>query len=267
MSLSLSKSRSQPQQSFWKRSYFNLLDRELRQWLPNRRKFWFSVLTWTILTAIVSSTWVTSNKDVVPAPYSPTVAGWLFVASMRGVLSLQGIVSEEKLTGTLGWILSKPVPRSAFYLAKLNAQMIVAFVISVLIQAIFFSLTRFQSIDLIGLPLTILYLTLIVWFYQSLTTMLDVITTNKVAKLGIPLALILIGNFFTMIDPTPRIDAFTIWGYVLPWGMNAPLVNNSIPQVLVTGQPLTTIAPAIATALWIPVFCAIGIRHLNRQEL
>lgn len=53
---------------------------------------------------------------------------------MLGVFSLQGIISEEKLTGTLAWILSKPVPSSAFYLAKLISQMIVTFVISVLVQ-------------------------------------------------------------------------------------------------------------------------------------
>lgn len=264
--MSLSLVRSHPKQQFWKRSYFNLMTRELCQWLPNRRKFWFSGLTWTLLTAIVSALWLTSDQDIAPAPYSPTVAGWLFIASMRGVLSLQSIVSEEKLTGTLAWILSKPVPRSTFYLAKLSAQMLVACMISVLIQG-FFLFPRFPAVNSIGFILVMVYLTLIVWFYQSLTTMLDVITTNKTARLGVPIALILMGNIFTLIDSTTEIDLITILGYTLPWGMNAPLVKNSIAEVLITGQPLATIAPVIATALWIPIFCAIGIRHLNRQEL
>jgi ABC-type transport system involved in cytochrome c biogenesis permease component len=241
--------------------------RELRQWFPDRRKVWFAILTWTILTTLISGIWLTSDQDIAPPPYSSTVAGWLFIAAMRGVLSLQSILSEERLTGTLSWILSKPVPRSAFYLAKLNAQMIVAFVISVLIQGVFFAFTRFPAVNLGGFLLVIVYLTLIVWFYQSLTMMLDVLTTNKVAKLGIPIALILIGNFFTLLDPNPQINGITILGYLLPWGMNAPLVGNDIPNVLVTGQPLMTSAPVIATLLWIFLFCAIGIHHLNRQEL
>jgi ABC-type transport system involved in multi-copper enzyme maturation permease subunit len=110
---SFSHSQSQPKYQFWQRSFFNLLQRELNQWLPNYRKFWLAILTWTIVTYVVSGIWFQSSNDVAPPPYTSIISGWLFVSSMRGVFSLQGIISEEKLTGTLAWILSKPVPRSA----------------------------------------------------------------------------------------------------------------------------------------------------------
>lgn len=265
--VSLSRSASRSDRRFWWRSFSNLLQRELRQWLPIRLKFWLAILVWTTITAIVSAFWFTSNRDLAPPPYSSVFAGWLFVSSMRGVFTLQGIISEEKLTGTLAWILSKPVPRFAFYWAKLISQMIVAFVISVLVPGALFACTTLPSINLPGFLLASLYLTLVMWFYQCMTTMLDVTLGNKAAKVGIPVAIILIGNFFTLFDPNPYFDSITFLGFILPWGLDAPLVNNDLPMLAATGQPLTTSAPVIATAFWIPVFCVIGIWHLNRQEM
>lgn len=263
-------SSSHPQQQsneFWRRSFFNLLQRELNQWLPNHRKFWFSILIWTIVTYIVSGIWFQSNQDVAPPSYTSTISGWLFVSSMRGVFSLQGIISEEKLTGTLAWILSKPVPRSAFYLAKLISQMIVTFVISVLVQGIFFSLTSLQNANQPGFLLTSLFLALIIWFYQSLITMLDVIIGSKVAKMAIPVALILIGNFFTFIQPNQDIDVMAFLGHILPWGINARMLKNDLAMLAATGQHLTNIIPVVATVLWIPIFSIIGIWRLNSQEI
>lgn len=263
--VSLFGSASRFDRQFWWRSFLNLLQLSLRQWLPSRLKFWLAILVWTTLTQMVCAFWFTTNTDPIP-PVSQLFGGWLFVSTMRGVFTIQGIISEEKLTGTMAWILSKPVPRSAFYLAKLIAQMVVALVVSVLVTSVFAYANLGYTLNPTGFLQASLYLTLATWFYQSLTTMLDVALSNKAAKIGIPVALILMGNFYTLFDDRSH-ALVKFLGYILPWGLDALIVHNDLPQLATTGQPLTTLAPVIATVLGIPLFCSLGIWQLNCQEM
>jgi ABC-2 type transport system permease protein len=186
------------------------------------------------------------------------------LAPAVGVVILgQEAIIQERQTGTLAWILSKPVSRIAFLLAKFLADALGILVTMVLVQGLVaFYIYRASTAITLSIPhflagLGLIYLLLL--FYLSLTLMLSVWFRSRGPVIGLPMVLIF-GNQLTGIAP---------WlGKILPWNLVMDLGPDqpALGVLLAQGQPLPTLAPIFGTALLTGMFIFIALWRFGREE-
>jgi ABC-2 type transport system permease protein len=184
---------------------------------------------------------------------------------------MQNEVVGEKRSGTAAWILSKPISRPAFLVAKLLADALGIAVTMVLAQGVIaYVITGVVVGDWLS-PLAFLaalgaHLTNIL-FYLALTLMLGVLFEHPAPVIGIPMAFLFAQNFLggqlAQIHPA--------LAHVLPWSLAIPVNGGgpdakSVAMALAAGQPtpLTAVYVALVAAA---LFVAIGIAVFQRQEL
>jgi hypothetical protein len=96
-------------------------------------------------------------------------------------------------------------------------------------------------------------------FYLTLTLMLATLFQGRGPVMGIPLFIL----FLWMIPDSARLAEFMPWRLVIDTGNNAlPALNG----YLLSGQPLPTVAPIIATALWCALFTGVAFWRIRREE-
>lgn len=179
-----------------------------------------------------------------------------------GVMILtQGAIVGEKESGTAAWILSKPVSRSAFILAKLIGNGFAFLIIMVIGQGAI----AFIQVAIAGAILSpmnfiaamgVNYLHLL--FYLSLSLMLGTMFSTRGAVIGIPIA-ILIGQ--SLVESI--IEAISPF-LVLMLPKNLPAIANlvSIGEPLPPEWPVPVIGLSILSILNI----TIAIWRLKREE-
>lgn len=175
----------------------------------------------------------------------------------------QDAIIQERQTGTIAWVLSKPVSRTAFLLAKLSADATGVIVTMVLAQGLIaywiykagtgitLSILHFFA----GLGLVILLLL----FYLTLTLMLGTLFHSRGPVIGIPMVLVF-GNQLAGLAP--------VLGKIMPWNLVMDLgPEQPALAVLVTqGQTLTTVTPIIGTVTLIITFTAISLWRFSQEE-
>lgn len=175
----------------------------------------------------------------------------------------QDAIIQERQTGTIAWVLSKPVSRTAFLLAKLSADATGVIVTMVLAQGLIaywiykagtgitLSILHFFT----GLGLVILLLL----FYLTLTLMLGTLFHSRGPVIGIPMVLVF-GNQLAGLAP--------VLGKIMPWNLVMDLgPEQPALAVLVTqGQTLTTVTPIIGTVTLIITFTAISLWRFSQEE-
>ncbi len=253
----------------WRTGFNNLFRKENRDWWGTR-SWLVQVIIWTailigILAAVLFSP--TENDPVgVLAVTGLTV--FFAVGGMAlpiGALIMgQEEVLDEKRSGTAAWILSKPVSRIAFILAKISANAIGILLILVLLEgALAYGLIAavtghaFPVLPYLG-ALGVLYLE--VMFYFLLALMFSAATNSRGAAIGIPIAILFSFQFIVGLAP---------WTLeIMPWGLTNPGSSALQPALVVSvvlGQTVS-LTPIIATLLWCVLFVAIGMWKFNRDE-
>jgi ABC-2 type transport system permease protein len=111
----------------WRRGFANLLRNENRLWWGTR-KWLIHLLLWlVVLNGFILLIGLAEGQEANnPVPLYDTLIQVFFqigaFATAIGVVTTaQGAIVREKQLGTAAWILSKPVSRSAFVLAKFVA--------------------------------------------------------------------------------------------------------------------------------------------------
>src|SRR5215217_4770161 len=111
----------------WRRGFANLLRNENRQWWGTRKGLIHLLLWLIVLNGLILLVGLPSSRESGdPVPLYTTLIQVFFqvgaLATAIGVVTTaQGAIVREKQLGTAAWILSKPVARSAFVLAKFVA--------------------------------------------------------------------------------------------------------------------------------------------------
>lgn len=256
----------------WRAGFSNLLRKENRDWWGTKR--WLvQVIIWTLILNGILATLLTAPTEQGGGapPESKDVLGLTVFFALAGialgigvVISGQGEVIDEKRSGTAAWILSKPVSRGAFILAKLISNAITILVIMVLLQgAIAYLLIRGltgSALPIGGFLAALGVLYLGVMFYFTLTLMLSAISNNRGAAIGIPLVILFSYQFLINVAP---------WlGQIMPWGLTSSLGSNttSIALRLALEQPLASITPILATLAWCVLFVVAAMWRFNREE-
>jgi ABC-2 type transport system permease protein len=237
---------------------------------------WWRTRTWLVhsiiwLVLVNGILLAVLNAPVEAADASQVPSGTMFFVLMGGlmtalgiILVMQGTVLDEKKSGTAAWVLSKPVSRRAFIVAKLTANGLAALLIMIVLQgAVAYVLLSTGGKTppalppfLAGLGLMALHLL----FYLTLTLMLSTLFNERGVVLGVPLALVFGAQLF--MGFAPALAQIMPWSIVLPLSMGSPALAN----LVMDGQPLPTVVPIIATVLWIVTFVGVALWRFEREE-
>ncbi len=247
----------------WRGGLRNLLRGELGNWWKSNT-WWVQSLIWVgVINAILAGMlWGGEGIDWREAAALYTVFSGMF-PTIAVVIILQDAVVGEKESGTAAWVLSKPVSRSAFILAKLIANTSGVLVTMVLLPGI----VAFLQISLAGGQLSLVnflmgmgVLALNLLYYLTLTLMLGTLFDHRAAVIGIPLALAFGQQLILGLIP------FLI--EVLPWILIIPFGEYELPiaAALIQGQPPPTLTPLYAISISIVVFIAVSLWRFEREE-
>jgi ABC-type transport system involved in multi-copper enzyme maturation permease subunit len=257
----------------WQRGFLNLFRRELQTWWW--RRLLISLILWTLLVTGLPSLLVGGLRSTGQAAdllNEATVQRlgalftiWTSLPMFGAIFSMQGVISDERKTGTLAWVLSKPIMRSAFYLAKLLSNALVKLVVIVLLQgaiAVLLIAAQGGTLNFSGFVGAMLLVALVLLFYLSLTLMLDTILRSRAATIAIPVAVLIGGAFLpTILAALNQRDLAIFLLRITPWAL-----DSSNLQQLALGQSLREVSPIICTAAWTAIFTLAGISQFNRQE-
>jgi ABC-2 type transport system permease protein len=245
------------------------------QWWGTRRwliqiVIWFLVVNGPWVVSVIASLAGTSSQPQAQASQTAGEALMIFFAMGAlfpaiGVTILgQNAFIQGRESGTIAWVLSKPVSRPAFILSKLSADAIGILVTMVLTPGLVgFLICRF----ILGVPIPIFgflgalgLLFLHQLFYLGLVYMLGALFRSRGPVLGIPLVFIF----------TYQMHAALGWlGKILPWNLvlgPAEAMSSSLAALMVDGQPLPTVAPIIGTAALTLAFVLVALWRFNREE-
>ena len=249
----------------WRRGFANLLHNEYRQWWGTRKGPIHLLLWLIILNGLILLVGLPSSQEAGdPEPLYNTLIQVFFqvgaLATAIGVVTTaQGAIVREKQLGTAAWVLSKPVSRSAFVLAKFVAYAISFVSLAILIpSAIFYGQSLLLAghapelgVFLAGLGIMVVH----TLFYLALTLLLGTLFNTRGPISGIAMGLLYIGFLPPNLVPQALLLA-------LPW----TLKESAVGLVMGSALPAIWIIPVVATTLWIVVFLAVALWRFGREE-
>lgn len=235
----------------------NLVARESRKWFHTRR-WWTQILLWFFLlngfvifgmfmmpsliaeSAAEMEQAATSGAEVMTAnEFQQDVPSALFgLATLLlpvGVIILtHSQVYAEKRSGVAAWILSKPVSRSTYLIAKMITDAIGIIALMVIVQMIpaYLFLSSVLDINLNDYVLATGLLILLLLFYQAFTMMMSVVGNSTEIILGVSFGALLGGMVLKNALASMAGDAVFLTPWVLPDAITLVISGQPLPQQL-----------------------------------
>ncbi|MFW9994758.1 MAG: ABC transporter permease [Candidatus Odinarchaeota archaeon] len=240
----------------------NLLNSEFSRW---RTKDWY--ITAGIWTVIINA----GLLSMLSYADTGIEEGLFMLGLMFGmfpminvVIHMQDEIISHRESGTIAWLLSKPVSRSSFVLSKVIGNFI-GFSVSIAIipgTVTYLLIFIFKGVLLspIQYSLGILLIAVYQLFYLTLTLMLGTMFKQRGGVIGIPLALGLGYNFLGFI---PYIDLIHPMGMFFPSQDGLPLFGN---LVLGNHLALESFIPFIIMVAMILIFIGVAFWKFNEEE-
>jgi ABC-2 type transport system permease protein len=252
-------------ESGWRRGFANLLRNENRMWWGTRKWLVHLLLWLVVLNGLILLVGLTDGQETNnPVPLYDTLIQVFFsvgaLATGIGVVTTaQGAIVREKQLGTAAWILSKPVSRSAFVLAKFAAYAVGFLSLAIVLpSAIFYGesvVLAGRAPDLGSLLAGVGLMALHTLFYLALTLLLGTFYNTRGPIGGIAMGVLFAGFLPPNLVPPAAMLA-------LPWTLGKSAVG------LVLGSELPSIwpIPVVATAIWTAVFIGVALWRFGREE-
>ena len=259
------------------RGFANLVSKEKRSWWGTRR-WWINALLWTaLLGGLTAIMLFAPNEEVLEASeaqiaqaggfmgYTLWVALNVFfefgipVLAIGTIILSQDLIIGERQDGVAAWLLSRPLTRRAYILAKLTAHAFPLLVLLVGLPAtVVYGLLSFRM----GAPFSLLpflaavgIMAVHTLFYFTLTLMLGTFFNNRGPILGIALGSVLGGGLLGgLIQPL---------FYVTPWMLTKVAWATATGQAMSTGLRLASVS---ATLLWSVLFILVALAKFERVE-
>ncbi len=246
------------------RGFGNLLQNETRAWWGTR-KWLVHVLIWiaVINGAVGLIAWAEGHDgESATEVYGEVVQVFFIIggiAAALGVVSTtQGAIVGEKQLGTAAWIMSKPVSRSAFVLAKLLAHAGAFLVLAIALPAMVFCIQSLVAgwgmpplVPFVG-ALAVLVLHLL--FYLALTVMLGTVFSSRGPIVGVGVGMIIAGQ--SLPNLLPQLSMFFPWR--LPWAAGGLVLGEAVS--------IEAYVAIAVTAAWTVLFVAVALWRFAREE-
>ena len=258
------------------RGFTNLFRKENRAWWSTRR-WWINALLWPLILGglVANMMFVPSLINLASSEEIAEAGGVIAYAIMMGlsgffefgtqlvalgaVVLCQDALIDEKQSGITEWLLSKPVTRRAYILAKLLTHMAYTTLFLTVIPATvaygLFSLRTGEPFPLLPFLAGAGMMGLNILFYVSLTIMLGTWFNSRAPIVAVTLGLLFGGSFIGgLIKPLL---------YVTPWLL--PQLASGIASQL--PLPINMVwPPVVATVVWILIFIAVTLVKFEKTE-
>jgi ABC-2 type transport system permease protein len=265
----------------WSTGFGSIFGKELGDWFRGKR--WLvQAVTWTaILNGTVALLMfllpiierlgreAAVAQGEVPPPVKagdPLAIGFstfFSLAAIAGsigviILTQDEIVGERQL-GTVAWILSKPVSRTAFLLSKLAANaagiLLFALALPAAITYLEVSVAAGKLIDAVPFLAALPLVAVTLLFYLCLSLMLGVLFTQRGPMLSI--------LFGVLLGGTAVAGAVPLIARLLP----VNLADSG--GAIAAGAPFPTelLQTMAITLIWCAIFVGVAVRQFHRQEL
>jgi ABC-2 type transport system permease protein len=252
----------------WRQGLRPLLQKEMRDWWGTRRWLW-QLLLWVglldgmLAVALFILPTMTTPEGEPLVPGSPVQTGQelffglsVLAIAIGVIILMQDVIIGEKQTGTAEWVLSRPVARPAFILAKLLVYglgtAVFMLIIPSLIGYALFALYDPGVVTVSGFLGAMGLVALHTAFYLTLCLMLGVLVESRSALLGVAFAS-LIGGSMAPVEALVKIS---------PWALGQltllPLQGQALPPGGMT--------MVVSTAVWSVLFIAVALWQFNRIE-
>ncbi len=244
--------------SGWRLGFGNLVRRELSQWFGTRTwlmqaMFWGLILGGlTLMLVGTTESGSTPEEQIATGLMLYTIFGSIFPAIVIVIFST-GAILEEKERGTAAWVLSKPVSRTAFVLAKMFVGVLSYGVSLVLLPGLVVFSILYLSVGAIPIGPFILGLGPILLWYTFVHFLCICLGTvfNTVGPVAGPASVSL---FFVNAFDLSGIGAYT------PWTL------SFVARDLMLGLPVTSVSPVITTLIILIVLLIIAIWRFGKEE-
>ncbi len=254
------------QESGWRMGLANMLGKELAAWWRTRRGWVQCLVALLLLNGDLAMNLRGGTVENATLAFMVTAA---LCVPFAAVSLAQDSILAEKHSGTAAWVLSKPLRRPAYVLAKLIAHGLGLLVAWVALPGVVGYLQLLKPAGGHFTPLRIAgvmgldYLNLL--FFLTLALMLATFFNDRGPVLGTSLVLAWAGPMPFISAP---IQKYAPWLYdVLPWKLLIDFnTNRPLAYYLANGRPLPTVVPIIATGLWCVLFTAVAIWRMSREE-
>lgn len=259
------------------RGFSNLFNKENRAWWGTRR-WWINALLWTVLLGGLTAIMLFGpNEEVLEATEAEIaqaggVLGYTLwvglnvflqfgvpVLAIGTIILSQDLIIGERQSGVAEWLLSKPVTRRAYVLAKMAAHAVPILVLLVgLPSAVVYGLLSLRMgalFPLVPFLSAVGIMAAHTLFYFTLTLMLGTMFTHRGPILGIALASVLGGGLIGGLIPALF--------YVTPWKL------AEVAWVTTTGQAIAAdlrISSVVATIVWSVVFVFVALAKFEKME-
>jgi len=250
------------------RGFANLFRKENRAWWGTRR-WWINALLWTVLLGGLTEAIMlfapsdeanrATTAEVIQAGAVIFFEFGCTVLAIGTVILAQDLIIGEKQSGVVEWLLSKPVVRRSYILAKLaaNALPVLVLLVGLPCVMVYGMLSLFIGALFPFAPFlsAVGIMTLHTLFYLTLTLMLGTIFNNRGPILGIALGSVLGGGM--------------LGGFIKPLFYVTPWMLPKVASGTATGQAIPAemgLAPLIATVLWSLGFLLVALWKFEKTE-
>ncbi|MFX1283406.1 MAG: ABC transporter permease [Promethearchaeota archaeon] len=248
----------------WNQGFNNLFRAELSRWF-NKKVFLTRLLLWCgFSNGMAILIWLQApNAGSEPILVFGIFAG---LASSIGVTIImqESIVGEIKY-GAAAWILSKPITRKSYILAKWTGNSIGAAISMIIAPTCLFYGSFFlftgEILKLEMFFVVCIVLSLNMLFFLSFTLLMGSFQRNSTLVIGVPIAFYLtqqiIFNFTTSLV------------HIVPWALTNPL-SDGTPSIVVSfilGTKPFSILPIIVTSVYILILLLLTIKIMQKQEI
>ena len=252
----------------WRTGFANMLAKENAAWWRTRC-WWIQSLV--AIFFVVGSTIANHRLGGMSVERIASFNIFLVIAGVLPIAVIvlgQDSILGELHSGTAAWVLSKPLRRPAFLLAKLVANGLGLLVTAVLIPGViaycYFYLAGGVKLPVAGFAGAMGLVCLYLLFYLTLATMLATLFRGRGPVFGIAVGA---AWGYMLVQPPAWLEALLPWkllmGHITDTGTG---VVPSLAGRLILGEQLPTLVPIIATALWCVLFTGIAFWRIRRIE-
>ncbi|UYP45239.1 hypothetical protein NEF87_001524 [Candidatus Lokiarchaeum ossiferum] len=241
----------------WLRGFDNLVKSDIPSWFRTMK--WWAQFLWVFFmtNVIISFTFIGGEFDIAVMLF--TVFQGLY--PVFGILiAMQGTMIGEKNSGTAAWVLSKPVSRTGFILAKFVNNTLASTLFIIILPGIigYLEITLMAGLEIsfFGFILGNCLLWLHMMFFLTMSLLVGTIFNNRRAVLIVGITFFVIEMLLQGMVPADLMVSTLAF----------PSPNISLAEALITGQSVFSIWPILIAIVSCVVFVILAIWRFKQEE-